>query len=61
MRGDATLFTRDDEVDASWAICDPILDAWEAGAAPMHGYAAGTAGPAGVERAAERRRKWRPI
>ena len=25
MRGDATLFTRNDEVEAQWRICDPIL------------------------------------
>ena len=25
MRGDATLFTRNDEVDAQWSIIDPIL------------------------------------
>ena len=60
MRGDATLFTRADEVDASWAICDPILDAWEGGAAPMHSYAAGTAGP-GVECVDEQGGRWRPI
>ena len=29
MRGEATLFTRDDEVEAQWAICDPILEAWD--------------------------------
>src|SRR6185437_13990536 len=28
MRGDATLFTRDDETLAQWAIIDPILQAW---------------------------------
>src|SRR5204863_438159 len=28
MRGDATLFTRDDEVEAQWRIIDPILEAW---------------------------------
>ena len=28
MRGDATLFTRNDEVEAQWRIIDPILDAW---------------------------------
>ena len=61
MRGDATLFTRADEVDASWAICDPILDAWEAGAAPMHGYAAGTAGPAESNALLNGAGKWRPI
>ncbi len=27
MRGDATLFTRDDEVEAQWTIVDPILEA----------------------------------
>ena len=25
MRGDATLFTRNDEVEAQWRICDPLL------------------------------------
>ena len=29
MRGDATLFTRNDEVIAQWSIIDPILKAWE--------------------------------
>ena len=35
MRGDATLFTREDEVAASWAICDPILKAWSATPGPL--------------------------
>ncbi len=26
MRGEATLFTRNDEVDAQWSIIDPILE-----------------------------------
>ena len=25
MRGDATLFTRGDEVEAQWRVCDPIV------------------------------------
>ena len=25
MRGDATLFTRNDEVEAQWRVCDPIV------------------------------------
>ena len=29
MRGDATLFTRNDEVEAQWRIIDPILEAWD--------------------------------
>ena len=33
MRGEATLFTRDDEVIAQWSIIDPILKAWQRGQA----------------------------
>jgi len=45
MRGEATLFTRDDEVEAQWAVCDPILEAWAADDAPVHEYPAGSDGP----------------
>jgi glucose-6-phosphate 1-dehydrogenase len=46
MRGDATLFTRNDEVDAQWTIIDPILQAWAADASSQTAtYEAGTAGP----------------
>ncbi|HYI17253.1 MAG TPA: glucose-6-phosphate dehydrogenase, partial [Solirubrobacteraceae bacterium] len=46
MRGDATLFTRNDEVDAQWSIIDPILQAWHsADGAGLPSYEAGTAGP----------------
>jgi glucose-6-phosphate 1-dehydrogenase len=29
MRGEATLFTRNDEIEALWGIIDPILTAWD--------------------------------
>jgi glucose-6-phosphate 1-dehydrogenase len=29
LEGDASLFARADEVEAAWAICDPILEAWQ--------------------------------
>ena len=46
MRGDATLFTRGDEIEALWGIIDPILEAWkEDTATPVPEYAAGSAGP----------------
>jgi glucose-6-phosphate 1-dehydrogenase len=45
MRGEATLFTRDDEVIAQWSIIDPILKAWKDDDMPLHTYASGTAGP----------------
>jgi glucose-6-phosphate 1-dehydrogenase len=45
MRGDPTLFTRDDEVEAQWRICDPIVQAWEADPGPLPTYPAGSQGP----------------
>jgi glucose-6-phosphate 1-dehydrogenase len=45
MRGDATLFTRNDEVEAQWRICDPILRTWEATPGPLPQYRAGSQGP----------------
>ncbi|MEA2284209.1 MAG: glucose-6-phosphate 1-dehydrogenase [Solirubrobacteraceae bacterium] len=46
MRGDATLFTRNDEVEAQWRICDPIVRAWESSPGPVPQYEAGSQGPA---------------
>ena len=45
MRGDATLFTRDDEVEAQWRIIDPILEAWTASDEKPVPYPAGSNGP----------------
>jgi glucose-6-phosphate 1-dehydrogenase len=46
MRGDATLFTRRDEVEAQWAYVDPVLEAWAAeGPQPPSMYPAGSWGP----------------
>jgi glucose-6-phosphate 1-dehydrogenase len=46
MRGDPTLFTRNDEVEAQWEICDPVVRAWEAAGGPLPQYEAGSQGPA---------------
>ena len=43
LRGDATLFTRRDEVDQQWEFVDPIIEAAAHGAPLM--YEAGTWGP----------------
>ncbi len=47
MRGDRTLFTRRDEVEAEWRIIiTPIEDAWAHLPAPdFPNYAAGSEGP----------------
>jgi glucose-6-phosphate 1-dehydrogenase len=45
MHGDATLFARQDVVEAAWAIVDPILGT----DTPVHEYEPGTWGPAEAE------------
>jgi glucose-6-phosphate 1-dehydrogenase len=45
MRGDPTLFTRNDEVEAQWRICDPVLQAWERAGGELPQYEAGSQGP----------------
>ena len=61
MRGDATLFTRNDEVDAQWSIIDPILQAWQGGHEPMAEYAAGSQGPAEADELLGAGREWRSL
>ncbi len=46
MAGDSTLFSREDSVEAAWAIVDPILDT----ATSVHSYEPGTWGPADAAR-----------
>jgi glucose-6-phosphate 1-dehydrogenase len=46
LEGDPTLSIRGDEAEESWAITEPILAAWQDGAAPLSTYPAGSAGPA---------------
>ena len=62
MRGEATLFTRNDEIEALWAIVDPILTAWkEDTTSPIPQYTAGSEGPEEANRILEGGRKWRRL
>jgi glucose-6-phosphate 1-dehydrogenase len=46
LNGDAALFLRADETEASWRFCDAVLEAWQApGLVPLHDYPAGSWGP----------------
>jgi glucose-6-phosphate 1-dehydrogenase len=55
MLGDSTLFTRKDEVEESWSIMTPILEAWQQQPAPRFpNYEAGTWGPAEAAEMIER-------
>ncbi len=62
MRGDATLFTRNDEIEALWGIIDPILTAWhEDTTSPIPQYPAGSAGPQEADALLDGGRKWRRL
>jgi glucose-6-phosphate 1-dehydrogenase len=61
MRGDATLFTRDDEVEGQWRVIDPILEAWDSGEPALATYTAGNAGPAEADKLLEPGDRWRAI
>jgi glucose-6-phosphate 1-dehydrogenase len=55
MAGDATLFARQDSVEAAWAIVDPILG----DTTPVYPYEPGTSGPAEADRIIARHGGWR--
>ena len=58
--GDATLYTRQDMVEASWAVVEPIQNIWKATTFDFPNYAAGSWGPAAAdEMLARRGHVWR--
>jgi glucose-6-phosphate 1-dehydrogenase len=58
--GDATLYTRQDMVEASWAVVEPIQDLWRETHFDFPNYPAGTWGPAAAdEMLAQRGHAWR--
>jgi glucose-6-phosphate 1-dehydrogenase len=62
MRGDATLFTRNDEIEALWGIVDPILTAWHDDTeSPIPEYPSGSAGPAEADRLLLPGQRWRRL
>jgi glucose-6-phosphate 1-dehydrogenase len=50
MLGDSTLFTRGDEVEASWAWISRIHQHWATQSAPLPQYPAGSWGPEAADR-----------
>lgn len=66
MRGDATLFTRNDEIEQAWDLLAPIFQAWDPGQGrvpPVFGYEAGTWGPQAADELLHQRlsRGWRRL
>ena len=62
IRGNQTLFMRNDEVEAAWAWTDPIIRGWEGRGDVPKPYDAFTTGPDGAVQMMRRdRREWRGI
>jgi glucose-6-phosphate 1-dehydrogenase len=63
MKGDATLFTRNDEIEQAWSILMPILERWENDRSNgLYGYESGTWGPKQAELLIEQSgRSWRKL
>jgi glucose-6-phosphate 1-dehydrogenase len=60
MLGDATLFTRADEIEEQWALVDAIVAGWARDRAAFPNYAAGTWGPPSSDELVHRDgRSWR--
>jgi len=61
LAGDASLFTRSDEIEACWRLIDPVIAGWEQGQpGRLITYPNGSWGPAGAEALLGREgRKWR--
>jgi glucose-6-phosphate 1-dehydrogenase len=59
LNGDHTPFLRFDEVEWSWRIVQPVLDAWKVGA--PEDYVAGSDGPSGQHRFLGSGHAWRAL
>jgi glucose-6-phosphate 1-dehydrogenase len=60
LLGDATLFTRADEIDEQWLLVDAIVAAWQRDRPAFPNYAAGTWGPPSSDELLRRDgRSWR--
>jgi glucose-6-phosphate 1-dehydrogenase len=61
MLGDETLFQRADSIETSWAAVDDVLHP-KSGPLPVHGYPAGSQGPAESDALLARSgHAWRPL
>jgi glucose-6-phosphate 1-dehydrogenase len=60
MLGDATLFTRSDEIEEQWSLVDAIVGMWRRDRPSFPNYAAGTWGPTAADELLHRDgRSWR--
>jgi glucose-6-phosphate 1-dehydrogenase len=59
LQGDASLFTRGDELELAWRFIDGVRGGWEGGdGAPLETYVQGTWGPQGGDSLLAREGRW---
>jgi glucose-6-phosphate 1-dehydrogenase len=60
LNGDASLFTRSDEIESAWRLLKPILNVWEGpDSPPLYFYESGTEGPIEADQLLSRdSRRW---
>ncbi|NLC57292.1 MAG: glucose-6-phosphate dehydrogenase [Armatimonadetes bacterium] len=59
LNGDASLFTRADEIETAWRIIDPVIQGWQSPAAPpLESYEPYTWGPQAANRLLKNGRTW---
>jgi glucose-6-phosphate 1-dehydrogenase len=62
MLGDQTLFTRQDDIEISWRLLTPLLEAWEQEESPPYIYPAGSESFSEADALIENDgRKWRRL
>ncbi|MFP4114575.1 MAG: glucose-6-phosphate dehydrogenase [Spirochaetales bacterium] len=62
MKGDNTLYTRRDEIEAAWEFITGVLEYWKDSDQPLYGYEAGSAGPREArDLLGEGSRRWRKL
>ena len=59
LLGDSTLFIRSDEVEHSWRIVTPLLEAFAGDALPLFTYPSGSWGPAEADALMHGEHRWR--
>ncbi len=60
--GDSTLYTRRDEIEASWRFITGVHDSWRQAGSPVHDYMPGSVGPdASTAMITSYGRRWRRI
>ena len=61
IRGNQTLFMRNDEVEAAWEWTDAVIDSWQAAGTGPEIYVPGSEGPPSADEIMDRGRRWRGI